>query len=182
MKKFLVLCLTIVLGLSIVACGNSGNEGISNDSTDKNPVANVVLSDFKAKDIAGNDVSKEVFKDSKVTVVNLWGTFCGPCIDEMPDLQKFYDQYKTKGINVVGIVGDVKAGEDTSTAKEVISQTGVKYTNILPDTILYKELVDKFPYVPATLLVDSEGKILGSFIAGSTDQKGFENLVKEYIN
>lgn len=181
MKKFLMLCLTIVLGLSIVACGNSGNDGSSNGSSDKNPVANVTLSDFKAKDIDGNNVTKEIFKDNKVTVVNLWGTFCGPCIDEMPDLQKFYEQYKNKGINVVGIVGDVKAGEDTTTAKEVINQTGVNYTNILPDTTLYKDLVDKFDYVPATILIDSEGKILESFIPGSTNEKGFENLVKEYV-
>ena len=41
---------------------------------------------FSAKDIDGKNVSEKVFADSKITMVNVWGTFCGPCIREMPDL------------------------------------------------------------------------------------------------
>ena len=41
---------------------------------------------FTVEDIEGNEVTHEVFADADLTVINIWGTFCGPCIQEMPDL------------------------------------------------------------------------------------------------
>ena len=53
---------------------------------------------FSAKDIDGKNVSEAVFADSKITMVNVWGTFCGPCIREMPDLgvldKKYGDDFQ----------------------------------------------------------------------------------------
>lgn len=43
---------------------------------------------FTATDFKGNPVTSEIFAKNKLTMVNIWGTFCGPCIREMPDLAR----------------------------------------------------------------------------------------------
>lgn len=60
----------------------------------------------------GNDVDKSIFTDKKLTMVNVWGTYCGACIEEMPDLQEIYTEMKNKGVNVVGIVMDGEKNKD----------------------------------------------------------------------
>ena len=45
---------------------------------------------FETTDTKGNKVTEKIFADKEITMVNVWGTFCGPCINEMPELQKIY--------------------------------------------------------------------------------------------
>ena len=45
---------------------------------------------FTAKDLDGNTVTEEIFAEKDLTVVNIWGTFCPPCIAEMPELGEFH--------------------------------------------------------------------------------------------
>ncbi|MCI6809084.1 MAG: redoxin domain-containing protein, partial [Spirochaetia bacterium] len=42
--------------------------------------------EFSAKDINNKNITSEIFEDAELTMINIWGTFCGPCIKEMPDL------------------------------------------------------------------------------------------------
>ena len=53
---------------------------------------------FTAADLEGNPVSEEIFKDYDLTMINIWATFCGPCISEMPDLGKLNEEWKEKGV------------------------------------------------------------------------------------
>ena len=49
---------------------------------------------FTATDLKGAAVTSEIFSKNKVTMLNIWGTFCGPCIREMPDLAKLNEENK----------------------------------------------------------------------------------------
>ena len=62
---------------------------------------------FSSKDMAGNAVTSDIFAKNKLTMVNIWGTFCPPCIREMPDLAKLNSANKSKGVEVVGIPIDI---------------------------------------------------------------------------
>ena len=63
---------------------------------------------FETTDLAGNPVkSEELFSPYKLTMINLWGTFCGPCIQEMPGLETLYQTMKAKNVNVIGVVVDI---------------------------------------------------------------------------
>ena len=70
---------------------------------------------FATTDLDGNPVTaEEIFSENKVTMVNLWGTFCGPCINEMPDLEVLNGRLADKGCAMIGIVCDVIDSADTA--------------------------------------------------------------------
>ena len=85
---------------------------------------------FETTDLDGNAVTaEELFSQHKLTMINLWGTYCGPCIGEMPDLEILSQRLAEKDCAIVGVVVDVAGLEDTArleTAREIIADTGVK--------------------------------------------------------
>ena len=87
MRKKLFVALLLVMALLGTACGSatdsSADSGGAADSTNDGTYVGEAMPEFATHDIMGNEVTNEVFKDAELTVVNVWGTFCGPCIEEM---------------------------------------------------------------------------------------------------
>ena len=110
-----------------------------------------------------------MLKDAfELTVVNVWGTFCDPCIEEMPDLQALSEKYEGK-VQLIGIVGDINGIEDTEhveAAKEITEQAGVKFTNLVLSEDLY-DFMSGIVGFPTTIFVDKDGTIIGDPIVGS---------------
>ncbi len=173
MKKLmaLVLCILLIGGLS--GCGST-----SDNEVEKNPLSGKVINRFSAKDLEGNEITNKVFKDNDLTVINIWGTECPPCIEEMPELQKLQDEFKDKKVKVIGIVSD----KETEAAKKILSTKKVSYTNIIPDGNLEKEVVNNFDYTPATIFVNSKGEVLNTFIPGVTDFENFRTTVENILS
>ena len=92
------------------------------------------LTAFTAYDLDGNTQTEKLFEGKKLTVLNIWATYCGPCIQEMPALAEIHEEYAAKGVQIVGIVSDVPAVESTTadTARTLIKDTGANYVNLLP--------------------------------------------------
>ena len=134
---------------------------------------------FETVDLDGNPVrSEDIFGGNTLTMVNLWGTYCGPCINEMPDLEVLNARLKAKGCGIIGVVVDVPSVGSTSqvqAAKEIIADTGVTYRNLLP----WSGFDDAFPaqYIPTTYFVDSNGKIVGQAAVGARGADAYEALV-----
>lgn len=61
---------------------------------------------FTTQDFNGNEVSNDIFAENKVTMINIWGSFCQPCIEEMPALQTISEDMKAQGVAIVGVLGD----------------------------------------------------------------------------
>ena len=122
MKKgyiFTVVSATIAVCL-LSACSNSTNGMVSDNNnsmtnstiTQNSSVAsekskNAILGDFETVDINNNPFDQSVFTKSKLTMVNIWATFCGPCINEMPDLAELNKQYDNEKFQIVGIPVDI---------------------------------------------------------------------------
>lgn len=154
--------------------GQNGNGQIvqGDPFNEKNPVAGNEIK-FSAKDVEGNDIDDSVFQDNKLTIINLWGTFCSPCIEEMPDLQKLQDEYKGK----IKVIGMVDQSETADQVKQILKEKNITYTNIIADKELCDQLVYKFDYVPVTLFVDSEGKVVEKYIPGGANYEMFKQYV-----
>lgn len=138
--------------------------------------------EFSSVDIYGNKIDNSLFEENKITAVNIWGTFCGPCIAEMPDLAK-WDSENIEGMGIVGIVCDINGADDTDYIKQAVSITenaGVTYTNIIPDSSLQTYLRN-FAFVPTTVFVDSDGKIVGEPIVGA-NVDGYKSFVNSYLS
>jgi peroxiredoxin len=90
----------------------------------------------------------------RVVLVNFWATWCGPCRQEMPHLNKLYDKYKSSGFMLLGVNVD----EDTRVAAGVASKLGVHFP-VLPDS---DKLVSKrydLKAMPSTVLIDRDGRV-----------------------
>ena len=134
---------------------------------------------FRTTDMAGNPVdSKDLFAANAVTMVNIWTSWCPPCIGELPELEKINARLNEINCGVVGLLYD---GDDSSalkTAEKLIADNGVTYPVILPP-----DGVDGiFPLeaFPTTYFVDSTGKILSEPIVGAYVNQ-YEETVKSVL-
>ncbi len=123
---------------------------------------------FETADLDGNTVqSTDLFKDHKVTMVNLWATWCGPCTSELGELGTLANEFEEKDCQIVGICLD--AGESDaalSEAKSLLAENGCTYTNLIgTEEILYEIFVTNS--IPATYFLDSDGNFLADPIIGA---------------
>lgn len=138
---------------------------------------------FETKDLDGNTVTgKELFSKNKITMINIWGTYCGPCINEMPELEKMSKEYADQGGAVVGLVKDVQVGDDTklAEAKAIVKDTGVTFTNLRTWDGYDKVL--SAPGTPTTYFVNSQGEIVGDPVVGENIaeyRKTMEQLLEQ---
>ena len=138
---------------------------------------------FATTDLDGNPVTaEEIFSENKVTMVNLWGTFCGPCINEMPDLEELSGRLADKDCGIIGVVIDITGPEDTAhieAAKEIEAETGVTYMSILPWAGIDEMMPAQF--VPTTYFVDADGQIVGEAAVGARGADEYEALLDEVL-
>ena len=122
---------------------------------------------FTTTDLDGNTVtSADLFKDNEVTMVNLWGTWCHNCVDEMEELAAIHGRIKENGCGIIGIEYEEDPSEDTyQKARDLMKEKGTNYPNVLmPEG---NEILDMVSGFPTTFFVDREGKILSKPIVGA---------------
>ena len=132
---------------------------------DSNYIGQVIQ--FESTDLDGNAYSSDdLFKDNKVTMVNLWGTWCHNCLNEMDELAELHARLREKGCGVVGVECEGKPLEEfADLAHEVLADYGVTYPNVLlPNDCALLTGVSAFP---TSFFVDGEGRILTWPIAGA---------------
>lgn len=135
-----------------------------------------VVPQFKAKDTNGNDIDNSIFEGKKLTMINIWATTCGACVNEMPELQELYKDMKEKDINVIGIVTD--GSEELELTKTIIKKTGVEYTNIVPDDNLI-EYLKNLTATPTTIYVNDKGEKVGDIQIGAPMENAKEAYEEE---
>lgn len=141
----------------------------------------VNLSGFKTTDLNGNKVTSDLFSKNKLTMVNIWATWCGPCIDEMPEISKLYNELPI-GTNVISICTDAGDDKDSlDTAKEVMNKSNAKFKTLIPDVVLKKNLTDGIQVFPTTIFIDSKGKVVGSPHFGEPTAEGFKKSIDEHL-
>ncbi|MBQ0043153.1 MAG: TlpA family protein disulfide reductase [Lachnospiraceae bacterium] len=149
------------------ASGNS-EESASNEGSDR---ASEISLSFSAKDRNGKTVTDSIFADYKYTIINNWEPWCGPCVGEMPDLEKIYEKYEPMGINMIGVYSTEQDVDST------IRQTGVTYMMLKENSSFEK--VFSTGYVPNTIVVDSNGNLI--YLDGlATGTLGFVNNPTDY--
>ncbi|MBR5116340.1 MAG: TlpA family protein disulfide reductase [Lachnospiraceae bacterium] len=130
---------------------------------------------FRTTTLDEKTVSQEIFSGYDLTIVHVWGTYCTPCIREMGEYAKLYDELPDN-VNLVGLMNDVYDGIDSNVkrAKEILDDNGAKFTNLRTGDDLYENVIEKIQYVPSTFFVDREGHIVGEILDGV----GFDGMKK----
>ncbi len=121
---------------------------------------------FETSDTEGNPVkSEELFGSHEITMVNIWASWCGFCIDEMEELEAINGRLADKDCAVVGLLADGNEEEPLASGRETLKDKGVTYVNLLPPENL-KDIFSVEAY-PTTYFVNREGIIVGAPIVGA---------------
>ncbi|HEY2342121.1 MAG TPA: TlpA disulfide reductase family protein [Chthoniobacteraceae bacterium] len=92
--------------------------------------------------------------DDQPLLIECWATWCGPCRQSIPHLNKVYEKYHPRGLNIVGI-----SNEDAAAVQSFMQQVPMNYTVALDPTAHYaKEL--KVKGIPHAFLLDRDGKLV----------------------
>lgn len=197
MKKTKYILLMFVMMLVLSACGNKKEASeeksveITDEITEDTPEgsADTVPSEsepvrlfgvFDTQTLDGEAVTEEIFADADLTMVNIWGTFCGPCISEMPDLGEISREYADRGFQIVGLLSDVEE-PGNETALEIVNETGADYTHLVASQDLIENVLQYVSAVPTTVFVDKDGNMVGEVYSGARDKNTWELIINQYL-
>lgn len=190
MKRMCRLCILLLAISSVLlsGCARTGISGRTEGSSaresentlppeSENSSSSIT---FEALDMEGNTVSAGIFAETKLTMVNVWATYCNPCLREMPGLGELAGEYAPEEFRIVGVISDVMEGADQKSidlAASLIEETGADYLHLLLNESLYYALLTDVTAVPTTFFIDKNGEILDT-VVGSMEKSAW----KERIN
>lgn len=124
---------------------------------------------FSTTALDGTAFDESVFAGHKLTMINFFEPWCGPCVHELPELERLYEDLADEGFYIIGVFST----EDG--VAEVLKDAGVSYP-----ALRYVPEFDQFQtgYVPTTIFVDGDGHIVGETKIGSNSYDGWLQIVK----
>lgn len=165
--QYVILALMLIVGG--YAVGNSlFSKSVVLKSGDAAP-------NFKLAGLDGKVHDLEEY-EGKPLILNFWGTFCPPCRNEMPALQKQYEKWQDQGLELVGI----NLSEDKLTVESFIRQVGVSFP-ILQDKDKKIERAYGLKQYPTTFFITPKGKIQEVVIGGLLSEEEIEARVERLM-
>ena len=142
MKKILAILMSLLL-----LCSMAFAEGVS----------------FTATDVEGNTVTEEILADYDLTMVNVWATWCGFCIEEMPAFADLKNSLP-ENVNLITICEDAEV--DPELVNMILDVCKANFTTIAANQDIYNNILRGIYSYPTTLFVNSEGKLVGEPVIG----------------
>lgn len=185
MKKILLIILAVIISLvTIVLLIGPSDPIMLTEEEEKakyeeynKKFSNLNISGFEAVDLNDQKVTSDIFKNYKITMINIFTTWCSPCIAEMPDLGKLYKNLPEKS-NILGICAD--AGDDKDNlklAQKIMNKSNADFNVLIPDEVLKKNLLSFVTIFPTTIFVDSNGKIVGNIHHGGRSEEDYRTEI-----
>jgi peroxiredoxin len=168
---------TRVFGCSTKWADKREAAGESLAKLDAEPVTLETIDDAGVAKLAKNDTNK-------LLLVNLWATWCGPCVAELPDLVTMNRMYRKRNFQLVTISLDEPEKKDD--ALKVLKENHVAATNYLMDTKdrdTFADALDKeWPGpVPYSLLIAPGGKVIYRSKTGAVDPRELKRAIVDYL-
>ena len=155
--------------------------------TSSNPEDVKSVGKFETTGIDGKTYTEKVFSDYDLTLVNVFTTWCSPCVKEIPELQELYKEMKEKGVGVAGVVLDTtdeKGNQDEEAVKKagiLQEKTKAEYPFLMPDTTMMNGRLQGISAFPETFFVDKDGNIVGDTYTGSHTLDEWKEIVEKEL-
>lgn len=161
-KQWMILtALMLMLAAAFGGCGGSGGESVEDDQAP----AEEALADFAATTLEGETYTAEDLAKADVTMINVWATFCGPCIQEMPEIASLEKRLPD---NVSLITCCVDYAEETDAdCRSILKDAGYEGTTLVSFEGDMEKVLGSTAYVPTTFFFDSEGNQVGEAVVGA---------------
>jgi thiol-disulfide isomerase/thioredoxin len=117
--------------------------------------AGAMMPEYSAMWLDGSKFDLAKHRD-KVVLLNLWATWCGPCREEIPELQKIHDHYTSRGFEVIGVSVDESGVE---AVKQFVAEKEMKYPVAL-DAEGKLAAILQTSVLPTSILIDRSGRIV----------------------
>ncbi len=175
-KSALLLILVLLAGLFAAGCGK-----------DEEPVGETASGlDIDTTTLGGDAFTSAELLANKLTVFNVWATWCPPCVAELPHLQQISEEFQNEGVAIVGVLQDgvtelgEKDADAIASANTLLKEAGAEYTVILPDAALQQAFIRTMQYFPTTFFVDDHGNVIKK-VEGARDYEEWSKLVRETL-
>ncbi len=156
------LSLLLWFGLLLLIVGEAG-------ALVRDPAPGLTLPDLEGKSVELARLT------GKVVVVNFWATWCDPCRYEIPDFVELHQEYRGRGLEVIGISMD--KGKDER-VKAFVKEFGIEYPIVVGDIQVARQWLVRG--IPMTFLIDREGKI-AQVIPGAIDRRALEAGIRPLL-
>ncbi|NOX19787.1 MAG: TlpA family protein disulfide reductase [Nitrospirae bacterium] len=168
-RKLIILTVLCVFVLSFSSVAQSS-------PWDIDALVGTFAPDFTLQDLKGNKVSLIDFR-GKVVLLNFWATWCPPCREEIPSLNKLMSQYQDKGLVIIGVSSDSSYKRLKAFARKYKINFIVLHDATITVTRKYKVFS-----LPTTFLINKRGRIVQKFI-GAYDWTSAEviDLIKKHM-
>jgi peroxiredoxin len=165
MKKYMpILIVAVLLVLAVPVLRSLRTEGIS--PGERAP-------DFTLQNFEGELVSLTDLR-GQVVMLNFWAPWCGPCRDEMPEMQRVYDDLKEKGFTILAV--NVNAPRDD--ARRFIEENGFTFPVAQEDATVTRKY--EVTGIPKTLIIDRQG-IIRQVHVGSLKERQLRQMVEPLL-
>lgn len=189
-RQFIYLGLILIIALTIFLTTACGDDSSSDNKGSDGAASGKGMTEFTSITLDGEEIDQSVFAANDVTMVNFWATYCGPCINEMPDLAEILKERQDKGFNIIGVVTDVQNTDEgmqeyaAEEAHKIIDQTGANYTHLLLSSDIITNMVEPYSInsIPTTFFVDSNGKVIDGPHIGSLSKSGWDKIIDDVMN
>lgn len=170
-----MVILAVVITQSVCSTTGKGGSSSANPEDSKPetsgrgeyPPAPRALANAELKTLEGEKIKIADLK-GKVVLINLWATWCAPCIEEMPYFVKLQDKYRDDGFIVLGLNSDE---ESEAQVRKFVSEQELNYTIGWANQAVAEEFmkISKLPGIPQSLLLNRDGEMTGLFRGGGSD-------------
>jgi len=117
-------------------------------------------------DTKGNSIKVSSLK-GKWVIINYWADWCDNCIEEIPELNRFYEHKQGKNIVLYGVNYDRMTAGDLEMA---INKTHIAFPTLLEDPAQTWSSLDEIDALPVTFIIDPNGKVVKKIVGGNTEK------------
>ncbi len=176
--------------IDVESVGTTDNETVKSEGEDAadlesgdTPEQEKYYVSFEANTVEGEAWNSDKLADSKMTMINVWATYCNPCLSEMPDLGELAAEYEAETFQIIGVVSDVMEGDaadNVQYARDLIAETKADYPHLLLNESLYSSFVGAVTAVPTTFFVAQDGSMLG-YLTGAQSKENWKLLIDQLL-